>query len=94
MNKITNSAAILVRDNGSKISQKNCIGVAPSIRALSNISSDTVRKTCRNINVAVAEAIRFDGDPDPTSAGTAGDAGRWVGSSAVVGMAANPRGAH
>ena len=35
-----------------------------------------------------------DGDPDPTSAGTAGDAARWGGSSAVVGMAANPSGAH
>lgn len=28
-------------------------------------------------------------DPDPTNSGTAGDAGLWVGSSAVVGMAAN-----
>ncbi len=28
------------------------------------------------------------------SAGTAGDAALWGGSSAVVGMAANPRGAH
>ena len=35
-----------------------------------------------------------DGDPDPTSAGTAGDAALRGGSSAVVGMAANPRGAH
>jgi hypothetical protein len=34
------------------------------------------------------------GDPDPTSAGTAGEAARWGGSSAVVGMAANPFGAH
>ncbi len=34
-----------------------------------------------------------DGDPDPTSAGTAGEAARWGGSSAVVGMAANPFGA-
>jgi hypothetical protein len=31
-----------------------------------------------------------EGDPDPTSAGTAGDAALWGGSSAVVGMAANP----
>ena len=35
-----------------------------------------------------------DGDPDPISAGTAGEAARWGGSSAVVGMAANPSGAH
>ena len=35
-----------------------------------------------------------DGDPDPISAGTAGDAALWGGSSAVVGMAANPFGAH
>ena len=34
------------------------------------------------------------GDPDPISAGTAGEAARWGGSSAVVGMAANPLGAH
>jgi hypothetical protein len=35
-----------------------------------------------------------DGDPDPTSAGTAGEAARRGGASAVVGMAANPFGAH
>jgi len=35
-----------------------------------------------------------DGDPDPISAGTAGDAAPWGGSSAAVGMAANPDGAH
>jgi hypothetical protein len=35
-----------------------------------------------------------NGDPDPISAGTVGDAARWGGSSAVVGMAANPFGAH
>lgn len=34
------------------------------------------------------------GDLDPTSAGTAGDAALWGGSSAVVGMAATPLGAH
>jgi len=32
--------------------------------------------------------------PGPISAGTAGDAARWGGSSAVVGMTANPFGAH
>ena len=36
----------------------------------------------------------LDGDPDPISAGTAGEAALWGGSSAVVGMAANPFGAH
>lgn len=35
-----------------------------------------------------------EGDPDPISAGTAGEAALWGGSSAVVGMAANPLGAH
>ena len=35
-----------------------------------------------------------DGDPDPISAGTAGEAALWGGSSAAVGMAANPFGAH
>ena len=33
-------------------------------------------------------------DPDPISAGTAGEAALWGGSSAAVGMAANPFGAH
>ena len=36
----------------------------------------------------------FDGDPDPISAGTAGEAALWGGSIAVVGMAATPFGAH
>ena len=43
-----------------------------------------------------AELVR-DGQgwgPGPESAGTAGDAALWGGSSAVVGMAANPSGAH
>lgn len=31
-----------------------------------------------------------DGDPDPTSAGTMGDAALWGRSSMAVGMAANP----
>ena len=31
-----------------------------------------------------------EGDPDPLSAGTAGDAALWGGSSVEVGMAANP----
>ena len=35
-----------------------------------------------------------NGDPDPTRAGTAGDAALWGGSSAAVGMAANPFGAY
>ena len=36
----------------------------------------------------------IDEDPDPISAGTAGDAALWGGSSAAVGMAANPFGAY
>ena len=43
---------------------------------------------------AFARAARTDGDLDPTSPGTAGNAALWAGSSAVVGMAANPLGAH
>jgi len=38
--------------------------------------------------------VAADGDPDPISAGTAGEAARWGGSSAAVGMTANPFGAH
>ena len=38
--------------------------------------------------------MQIDGDPDPTSAGTAGDAAPWGGSSAAVGTAANPLRAH
>ncbi len=38
--------------------------------------------------------IAADGDPDPISAGTAGDAALRGGSSAAVGMAAKPFGAH
>jgi len=34
------------------------------------------------------------GDPDPISAGTAGEAALWGGSIAVMGMAATPLGAH
>ena len=39
-------------------------------------------------------SLAVNGDPDPISAGTAGEAAPWGGSSAVVGMAANPLGAH
>ena len=46
------------------------------------------------LSAASAAAIEKDGDPDPISAGTAGDAARRDGSSAAVGMAANPFGAH
>ena len=44
--------------------------------------------------MCVASSATNYGDPDPTSAGTAGEAARWGGSIAVVGMAANPFGAH
>ena len=57
MNWITNSAAIEVRVSGSSMSMKKRIGPAPSIRAASTSSSGTVKKNCRNKNVAVAEAI-------------------------------------
>ncbi len=58
MNWMTNKAAILVRDKGSSTSQKKRIGPAPSMRAASTSSSGTVKKNCRNKNVAVADAIR------------------------------------
>ena len=57
MNRITNSAAMLVRDSGSSVSQKKRNGPAPSMRAASSSSSGTVMKNWRNRNVAVAEAI-------------------------------------
>src|SRR5260370_31225904 len=57
MNRITNSAAMLVRESGSKMSKKNRIGVAPSIRDASVSSSGIVMKNWRNRNVAVALAI-------------------------------------
>jgi hypothetical protein len=57
MNMITNSAAMLVIDSGSRMSLKNFIGPAPSTRAASINSSGTVMKNCRNRKVAVAEAI-------------------------------------
>ena len=57
MNWITNSAAIEVRDSGSRTSRKNRSGPAPSMRAASVSSSGTLRKNWRNRNVAVADAI-------------------------------------
>src|SRR5262249_35311186 len=57
MNKMTNSAAMFVRDRGARMDQKNRSAPAPSIRAASASSSGTVRKNCRNRNVAVADAI-------------------------------------
>ena len=46
------------------------------------------------IGRAVRHRTALPGDPDPMSAGTAGDAALWGGSIAVVGMTANPLGAH
>ncbi len=57
MKRMTNSAAMLVRDSGIRMSQKNFIGPAPSIRAASVSSSGIVMKNCRNRKVAVAQAI-------------------------------------
>jgi hypothetical protein len=53
-----------VRDIGSRISKKNRTGPAPSIRAASASSSGMVRNSCRNRNVAVAEAISGRIRPD------------------------------
>jgi hypothetical protein len=46
----------------------------------------------RLTDAALAGDLGGDGDPDPSSAGTAGDAARWGGSRAVVGKAATPLG--
>ncbi len=63
MNRITNSAAMLVRDSGSSVSLKKRNGPAPSIRDASSNSSGTVMKNCRNNNVAVADAISGNVNP-------------------------------
>ncbi|MNY58467.1 hypothetical protein D3C86_1948060 [compost metagenome] len=42
--RMMDSAAILARERGNKISKKNLIGPAPSRRAASQSSSGTVRK--------------------------------------------------
>jgi len=49
-----------------------------------------------NSVLCIVQLLRCNhyGDPDPTSAGTAGEAARRGGSSAVVGMATTPFGAH
>jgi hypothetical protein len=57
MNRMTASAAMLVRDSGSTVSQKKRNGPAPSIFEASTSSSGMVRKNCRNSSVAVADAI-------------------------------------
>src|ERR1700733_6300782 len=68
-----------------------------SRKSSSNCKSSSIWKGLRpECGTRAQSAIEFDcyGDPDPTSAGTGGEAVRWDGSSAVVGMAANPLGAH
>jgi hypothetical protein len=57
MNWITNSAAIVVTDSGSSVSQKKRKGPAPSMREASSSSSGIVMKNCRNSSVPVADAI-------------------------------------
>ena len=64
MNKITKSAAILVRLIGRTISIKNLIGLALSTLAASASSSGIVIKNCRNKKVAVAEAISGKINPE------------------------------
>ena len=63
MNRITNSAAMLVRDSGSSVSLKKRNGPAPSMREASSNSSGTVMKNWRNSSVAVAEAISGSDSP-------------------------------
>jgi hypothetical protein len=48
----------------------------------------------RTLHISGRFYAATDGDPDPISAGTAGEAALWGGSSAVVGVAATPFGAH
>src|SRR6267142_3373228 len=55
--RMTNSAAILVRESGSRMWRKKRRGPAPSILAASTSSSGMVMKNCRKSRVAVAEAI-------------------------------------
>ena len=57
MNWITNRAAIVVTDSGSRVSQKNRNGPAPSIRDAYSNSSGIVMKNWRNSSVPVADAI-------------------------------------
>lgn len=40
----------------------------------------------------IERSAEDDGDPDPTSAGTTGDAALWGGSSVAMGRTANPSG--
>ena len=61
---------------------------------LDGISEDRGERKLQPDCPEIAAVTRADGDPDPISAGTAGEAALWGGSSAVVGMAANPFGAH
>ena len=57
MKRITNSAAMLVRDSGSTVSLKKRKGPAPSSLEASISSSGMVMKNWRKNSVAVAEAI-------------------------------------
>lgn len=57
MSWITNSAAINVLDKGPGTSLKKRMGPEPSTRAGSTTSSGTVGKNCRNMKVAVTDAI-------------------------------------
>ena len=56
-NRITNSAATLAADTGSRMSFRNRHGPAPSMRAASTSSSGTAMNTWRKSSVAVADAI-------------------------------------
>ena len=63
--------------------------------AISTGISRRISKNCRDdINAAERGRLVSVGDPDPKSAGTAGEAAPWGGSIAVMGMAATPLGAH
>ena len=73
---------------------KNSLSNATSARISDRISSDQRDGLHPANRGGLAKASRTDEDPDPISAGTAGDAALWGGSSEEVGMETNPLGAH
>ncbi len=61
MNRITESAAMVVRDSGSRMVTKNRIGPAPSTRAASATATFLFRQFFLTIPNELVEAARVDG---------------------------------
>ena len=57
-----------------------------------NISASSVRSRTPMAKAPIERSAEDDGDPDPTSAGTTGDAALWGGSRVTMGRTANPSG--